>query len=118
MPDSFLNLRFDFIAPGRVPLMCCLIAFILTFFVTRLIVRYIRAHAESTAPRKWWQPRNYPTRPTAVRFHLHHVVIGVVLVMISGVTLVTLAVDGGAPNSPWQQSSSGSARRWCSTSTR
>ena len=38
--------------------MCCLIAFIVTFLVTRLIVRYIRAHADSTAPRKWWQPRN------------------------------------------------------------
>jgi hypothetical protein len=29
--------------------------------------------------------------------HIHHVVIGVVLVMISGVTMVTLAVDGGVP---------------------
>ena len=27
--------------------MCCLIAFIVTFLVTRLIVRYIRAHADS-----------------------------------------------------------------------
>ena len=30
-------------------------------------------------------------------FHLHHVVIGVVLVLVSGVTMVTLAVDGGIP---------------------
>ena len=29
--------------------------------------------------------------------HIHHVVIGVVLVMVSGVTMVTLAVDGGVP---------------------
>ena len=29
--------------------------------------------------------------------HIHHVVIGVILVMISGVTMVTLAVDGGVP---------------------
>ena len=36
----------------------CLVAFILTFFVTRTIVRYIRSHADSDAPRKWWQPRN------------------------------------------------------------
>ena len=30
--------------------MCCLIAFILTFFVTRTIVRYIRSNADSDAP--------------------------------------------------------------------
>ena len=36
----------------------CLVAFILTFFVTRTIVRYIRSHADSDKPRKWWQPRN------------------------------------------------------------
>ena len=99
MPDSFLNLRFDFIAPGRVPLMCCLIAFIVTFLITRLIVRYIRANSDSTAPRKWWQPRNISvsdkTDGGGDGFHLHHVVIGVVLVLVSGVTMVTLAVDGG-----------------------
>ena len=41
---------------GRLPLLCCLVAFIVTFFVTRTIVRYIRSHADSDAPRKWWQP--------------------------------------------------------------
>jgi heme/copper-type cytochrome/quinol oxidase subunit 4 len=71
--------------------MWCLIAFLLTFFATRTIVRYIRAHADSDAPRKWWQPRNIGHGS----LHIHHVVIGVVLVMISGVTMVTLAVDGG-----------------------
>ncbi|GAT09115.1 hypothetical protein AU184_03035 [Mycolicibacterium novocastrense] len=79
---------------ARVPLMYCLIAFILTFFVTRTIVRYIRRHADSDAPRKWWQPRNIGT---GSGLHIHHVVIGVVLVMISGVTMVTLGVDGGVP---------------------
>jgi len=68
----------------------CLIAFLLTFLVTRTIVRYIRAHADSDAPRKWWQPRNLGHGT----LHIHHAVIGVVLVMISGVTMVTLAVDG------------------------
>ena len=29
--------------------------------------------------------------------HIHHVVIGVILVMISGLSMVTLAVDGGVP---------------------
>jgi hypothetical protein len=95
--DTYLNLDMDFIAPGRQPLVCCLIAFIATFLVTRLIVRYIRAHSDSTAPHRWWQPRNISVSGNAGGgFHLHHVVIGVVLVLVSGVSMVTLAVDGGA----------------------
>jgi hypothetical protein len=81
----------DFISPGRIPLMWCLIAFLVTFLVTRTIVRYIRAHAGSDKPRKWWQPRNIGHGT----MHIHHVVFGIILVMISGVTMVTLAVDGG-----------------------
>ncbi len=88
-----LTLELDLVAHGRLPLFCCLIAFLLTFLVTRTIVRYIRHHADSDAPRKWWQPRNIGHGG----LHIHHVVIGVILVMISGVTMVTLAVDGGAP---------------------
>jgi hypothetical protein len=88
-----LNIELDFLTSGRLPLLCCLIAFILTFFVTRTIVRYIRANAGSDAPRKWWQPRNIGHGGV----HIHHVVIGVILVMLSGVTMVTLAVNGGVP---------------------
>lgn len=88
-----LSIQLDFITRDRLPLLCCLIAFILTFFVTRTIVRYIRRHAGSDAPRKWWQPRNMGHGGV----HIHHAVIGVVLVMISGVTMVTLAVNGGVP---------------------
>jgi hypothetical protein len=73
------------------PLLCCLIAFLLTFLMTRTIVRYIRHRADNDAPRKWWQPRNLGHGT----LHIHHVVIGVILVMVSGVTMVTLAVDGG-----------------------
>lgn len=83
----------EFVSSGRLPLLWCLIAFILTFFVTRTVVRYIRAHADNSAPRKWWQPRNIGHGS----LHIHHAVIGVVLVMVSGVTMVTLAVDGGVP---------------------
>jgi len=82
------------IPPGRWPLVCCLVAFILTFFVTRSIVRYIRSHPDDGKPRKWWQPRNISA---GGGLHIHHVVIGVILVMISGVSMVTLAVDGGVP---------------------
>jgi hypothetical protein len=84
----------DGIPYSRLPLVCCLVAFILTFSVTRTIVRYIRSHADSDAPRKWWQPRNISA---GGGLHIHHVVIGVILVMVSGVTMVTLAVDGGVP---------------------
>jgi heme/copper-type cytochrome/quinol oxidase subunit 4 len=82
------------IPPGRLPLLWCLISFLLTFLVTRTIVRYIRHNENNKAndtPPKWWQPRNIGHGSV----HIHHVVIGVILVMISGVTMVTLAVDGG-----------------------
>ncbi len=94
----FDDWKFDFgldlaIPPGRQPLMWCLIAFLLTFLVTRTIVRYIRHNADNDTPQKWWQPRNIGHGTV----HIHHVVIGVILVMVSGVTMVTLAVDGGVP---------------------
>jgi hypothetical protein len=88
-----LSVQLDFITRERLPLLCCLVAFILTFFVTRTIVRYIRATADSDAPRKWWQPRNIGHGGV----HIHHVVFGVILVMVSGITMVTLAVSGGVP---------------------
>jgi len=87
------TIQLDFVTRDRLPLVCCLIAFILTFFVTRTIVRYIRRHADSDAPRKWWQPRNIGHGS----LHIHHVVIGVILVMVSGISMVTLAVSGGVP---------------------
>ncbi len=89
-----LRIQLNFITGDRLPLLCCLIAFILTFFLTRLIVRYIRSHPAGDAPRKWWQPRNLSVGGGV---HLHHVVIGVILVMVSGVSMVTLAVNGGVP---------------------
>ncbi len=92
----FDDWKFDFgldlgIPPGRLPLLWCLISFLLTFLVTRTIVRYIRHNADRATPPKWWQPRNMGHGT----IHIHHAIIGVVLVMISGVTMVTLAVDGG-----------------------
>jgi heme/copper-type cytochrome/quinol oxidase subunit 4 len=94
LDDVKFDLKFDLDIPaGRMPLVWCLIAFIVTFFVTRTIVRYIRAHAGSDTPKKWYQPRNMGHGTV----HIHHVVIGVILVLISGLTMVTLAVDGGVP---------------------
>ncbi len=86
-------LHHDIVDRGRLPLVCCLIAFILTFFVTRTFVRFIRRRGDTGRPARWWQPRNIHIGSV----HIHHVAIGVVLVMISGLTLVTLAVDGVEP---------------------
>lgn len=86
-----VDLRFDFIAPGREPLVWCLIAFIVTFFVTRTITRYIRANANRTGPRKWWQPHNISGKGGT---HIHHAVFGVILVLIAGVAMVTMSASG------------------------
>ncbi|MGH3562670.1 MAG: hypothetical protein ACRDTN_12950 [Mycobacterium sp.] len=86
-------LQHDIVDRGRLPLLCCLLAFLVTFLVTRTIVRYIRSHADSVTPRKWWQPRNVRIGS----LHIHHVVFGVILVMISGGSLVALSVDGSQP---------------------
>src|SRR5262249_50238951 len=60
------------------------------FFVTRTFVRLIRHRARAGRPTRWWQPRNVHVAGV----HIHHVAFGVVLVMLSGLTLVTLSVDG------------------------
>jgi len=80
----------DIIGRGRLPLLCCLVAFILTFFVTRTFVRLIRHRTNIGRAPRWWEPRNIHIGSK----HIHHVVVGVVLVMVSGVTLVTLAENG------------------------
>ena len=83
----------DIIGRGRLPLLCCLIAFILTFFVTRTSVRLIRRRGRTGRPPRWWEPRNIHIGSK----HVHHVVVGVVMVMISGITLVALSVNGTEP---------------------
>jgi hypothetical protein len=74
-------------------LLCCLVAFILTFFVTRTCVRVIRHRAQTGRPARWWQPRNVHIGEV----HIHHVAFGVVLVMLSGLSLVTLSISGQEP---------------------
>jgi hypothetical protein len=83
-------LQVDIIGRGRLPLLLCLIAFILTFAITRSCVRYIRYCAAAGRPLRWWEPRNVHLGSK----HIHHVVVGVVMVMASGVTLVALSVNG------------------------
>lgn len=71
--------------------MWCLIAFIVTFFITRTITRYIRATAGRTGPRKWWQPHNISGKGGT---HIHHAVFGVILVLVAGLAMVTMANTG------------------------
>lgn len=85
-------LQHDIVDRGRLPLLCCLVAFILTFFVTRTCVRFIRHRADRGRPARWWHPRNVHVGTV----HIHHVTFGVLLVMISGLILVTLSVNGQA----------------------
>lgn len=83
-------LQQDIIDRGRLPVLCCLLAFMATFLVTRTMVRYIRRQQTKGVAPKWWQPRNVHVGSS----HIHHVVFGVVLVMGSGVTLVALSNHG------------------------
>ncbi|WP_242903945.1 hypothetical protein [Actinomadura terrae] len=59
---------------GRLPLFGFFVAFIVTFVLTRVNVRLIRANC------RWWF-RNV----TAGDLHIHHVVFGVVLMLVGGV---------------------------------
>ena len=61
---------------GRLPLFCFLSAFIATFGFIRFSVRMIRAQV------RWW-PGN--VQPGGL--HIHHVVFGVVLMVVSGVAV-------------------------------
>ncbi|CAJ1496989.1 hypothetical protein MU0083_001559 [[Mycobacterium] kokjensenii] len=83
----------DIVGRGRLPLLCCLLAFLVTFLVTRSVVRYIRSRPADAGEPRWWQPRNLHFGSK----HIHHVVFGVVLVMVSGVTLVAMGAGAREP---------------------
>ncbi|WP_222720961.1 hypothetical protein [Actinomadura sp. HBU206391] len=72
MGDLFAHRILD---TGRLPLFCFFVAFIVTFVLTRVNVRLIRANVG------WWF-RNLQTGD----LHIHHVVFGVVLMLVGGVT--------------------------------
>jgi len=74
------------VEPGKQALFFLLVAFIVTFLFIRLSVRMIRAGVS------WW-----PGNISAGEVHVHHVVFGTILMLVSGVM-------GFAPagwNSPW-----------------
>ena len=74
------------VEPGKQPLFLLLVAFVVTFLCIRLSVRMIRAQVS------WW-PGNISTGGT----HVHHVVFGIGLMTVAGVSAFTPA----AGNSPW-----------------
>jgi hypothetical protein len=74
------------IEPGKLPLMLCFIAFVVTFAVTRLITRMIR---DGRGP--------FRDQVTASGTHIHHSVPGVILLMIGAFTAI-----GGPGSVRWQ----------------
>ena len=71
------------VSPGRLPLFCFFACLIAGFVGIRLSTRMIRAGV------RWW-----PGNITPGGLHIHHVVFGVVLMLLGGVT--GLAVPAGA----------------------
>ncbi|WP_405165943.1 hypothetical protein OG203_13170 [Nocardia sp. NBC_01499] len=69
----------DVIAQGRLPLLCFLLGFIVGFLLIRLSVRLIRKQV------RWW-----PGNVRSGGVHIHHMVFGVILVLASGIGMVTL----------------------------
>jgi hypothetical protein len=59
---------------GRLPLFCFFVAFLVSFALIRLSVRMIRAQVS------WW-----PGNVTRGDMHLHHMVFGVILMVVAGV---------------------------------
>jgi hypothetical protein len=70
------------VATGRLPLFCFFVAFVVGFGFIRLSVRLIRAQV------RWW-----PGNVTPGDLHVHHMVFGIVFMLLGGVTGI-VAPDG------------------------
>ena len=76
----------NIVEPGKQPLLCCLLAFVVTFLITRAITRMIRA---GVGP--------FRNNVSASGVHVHHAVPGIILLIIGA--LVALRSD----DFPWQE---------------
>ncbi|KJF23050.1 DUF2254 domain-containing protein [Rhodococcus sp. AD45-ID] len=65
---------------GRLPLFFLLVAFLLTFLFIRFSVRMIRAEVS------WW-----PGNVTPGGMHIHHMVFGLMMMLVSGFAFIALA---------------------------
>ncbi|MEU9703223.1 hypothetical protein [Streptomyces sp. NPDC047981] len=75
----------NFVEPGKLPLLIALASFLITFLVTRTIVRMIRA---GKGP--------FGNVKSAGGLHIHHVVPGVVLTVVGGFGAVASGREGVA----------------------
>jgi len=76
----------DVIAAGKLPLMLCFLAFVITFLTTRMITRLIR---DGRGP--------FRNQVTSSGTHLHHSVPGIILLIIEAFTAV-----GGPDSLGWR----------------
>lgn len=73
----------DIIERGRLPLLVFFCGLIVGFICIRISVRLIRAKV------RWWF-----SNLTAGDIHIHHMVFGVVLTLLSGLGLIAVSIDG------------------------
>lgn len=83
-------LNHDIIERGRLPLLAFFLGLIIGFIAIRISVRLIRADV------RWWFS-NVTTGDT----HIHHVVFGVVLTLLSGLGLIVFAISGDQATMSW-----------------
>jgi hypothetical protein len=72
----------DVIAAGKLPLLLCFLAFVVTFAVTRTITRLIRA---GRGP--------FHDRITSGGTHVHHAVPGIALLIVGAITAIAATTD-------------------------
>ncbi len=80
----------EIVAHGRLPLLFFLVGFIVGFLLIRLSVRMIRAKVA------WW-----PGNVTPNGMHVHHVVFGIVAMLVSGVAIIAIYEDGTQTSGAW-----------------
>jgi hypothetical protein len=84
-----IDIRFDFAnGPGRLPGVVVLVAFLVTFLFIRTSARLMRS---PKVP--WW-----PGSVTSGDLHVHHLVFGIVLLMLTGFLEVATS-----PGRPWTE---------------
>ncbi len=77
--------RREIVEQGRLPLLCFLIGFVVAFVFIRVSVRLIRANV------RWW-----PGNVTPGGHHVHHVVFGVVTMVLAGGGLIGFYEKGNS----------------------
>jgi hypothetical protein len=94
----------DVIAAGKLPLMLCFLAFVVTFVLTRTITRMIR---DGRGP--------FRNDVTASGTHIHHSVPGIILLIIGAFTAVGAPIRSAGARSPRWRSVSAPRSSWMSS---